>query len=460
MSGPAARVLVVEDQAAVRALVVEVMRDEGHAVDAVETGEEALRRLERELYDVVLLDLALPGLGGMEVLAAGRSIQTDAQFVMMTGHGSVASAVEALRLGAFDYLSKPVDVDELALVVERAFRETELRRELARLRADAGAGARARIIGRSPPMRRLFELVERVAPTRATVLVTGETGTGKELVARAVHDLSDRARRPFVAVNCSALPETLLESELFGHVKGAFTGAVAPRRGLFEEAAGGTLFLDEIATVSPAIQVKLLRVLQERKIQRVGGGTAVAVDFRLVAACNVRLEDEVEAGRFREDLFYRLNVFPVHVPALRERAGDIPLLAEHFRRRVAREHGAEPPEISPQALARMTEYEWPGNVRELENFVERAAILHAGAATLPFEPPRGARAEPERDLAGRARRERWTLERLEREHVLQVLEDTGGNQVRAAEVLGIDRRTLHRKLKQYRGDGAAGSGPA
>jgi len=451
---PAARVLVVEDQAAVRALVVEVMRDEGHAADAVETGEAALRRLERELYDVVLLDLALPGLGGMEVLAAGRTVQTDAQFVMMTGHGSVASAVEALRLGAFDYLAKPVDVDELALVVERAFRETELRRELARLRADAGAGARARIIGRSRPMRRLFELVERVAPTRATVLVTGETGTGKELVARAVHDLSDRARRPFVAVNCSALPETLLESELFGHVKGAFTGAVAPRRGLFEEAAGGTLFLDEIATVSPAIQVKLLRVLQERKIQRVGGGSPVTVDFRLIAACNVRLEDEVEAGRFREDLFYRLNVFPIHVPPLRERAGDVPLLAEHFRRRVAREHGVEPPEISPQALARMTEYGWPGNVRELENFVERAAILHAGAATLPFEPPPGARAEPGRDLAGRARRERWTLERLEREHVLQVLEDTGGNQVRAAEVLGIDRRTLHRKLKQYREDGA------
>jgi DNA-binding NtrC family response regulator len=227
---------------------------------------------------------------------------------------------------------------------------------------------------------------------------------------------------------------------------------VAPRRGLFEEAAGGTLFLDEIATVSPSIQVKLLRVLQERKIQRVGGGTPVTVDFRLVAACNVRLEDEVEGGRFREDLFYRLNVFPIHVPPLRERGGDVPLLAEHFRRRVAREHGVEPPEISPQALARMTAYEWPGNVRELENFVERAAILHAGAATLPFEPPRGTRAEPARDLATRARRERWTLDRLEREHVLQVLEDTGGNQVRAAEVLGIDRRTLHRKLKLYRDD--------
>jgi len=455
MSAPAARVLVVEDQALVRDLVVQVLREEGHAVDAVETGEEALRRLERELYDVALLDLALPGIGGMEVLSAARTLQTDAQFVMMTGHGSVSSAVEAVRLGAFDYLSKPVDVDELALVVERALRETGLRRELARLRAGAGEGARSRIVGRSAPMRRLFELIERVAPTRATVLVTGETGTGKELVARAVHDLSDRARRPFVAVNCSALPETLLESELFGHVKGAFTGAVAARRGLFEEAAGGTLFLDEIATVSPAIQVKLLRVLQERKVQRVGGGSALSVDFRLVAACNVSLEDEVEAGRFREDLFYRLNVFPVHVPPLRERGGDIPLLADHFLRRVAREHGVEPPALSPQALARMTDYAWPGNVRELENFVERAAILHAGAATLPFDPPRGSRPEPERELAGRARRERWTLERLEREHILQVLEDTAGNQVRAAEILGIDRRTLHRKLKEYRGTEAA-----
>ena len=457
MSAPAARVLVVEDQAAVRDLVVQVLREEGHAVDAVETGEEGLRRLERELYDVVLLDLALPGIGGMEVLAAARTLQTDAQFVMMTGHGSVASAVEAVRLGAYDYLAKPVDVDELALSVERALRETSLRRELARLRADAGEGARARIVGRSAPMRRLFELIERVAPTRATVLVTGETGTGKELVARAVHDLSDRARRPFVAVNCSALPETLLESELFGHVKGAFTGAVAARRGLFEEAAGGTLFLDEIATVSPAIQVKLLRVLQERRVQRVGGGAALNVDFRLIAACNVPLEDEVAAGRFRQDLFYRLNVFPVHVPPLRERGSDIPLLADHFLRRVAREHGVEPPALSPQALARMTEYAWPGNVRELENFVERAAILHAGAATLPFDPPRGSRPEPERELTDRARRERWTLERLEREHVLQVLEDTAGNQVRAAEVLGIDRRTLHRKLKEYR---AAAPDPA
>jgi DNA-binding NtrC family response regulator len=453
--GAGARVLVVEDQDIVLGLVLQVLREEGYAAEAATSGEEALRLLDRELYDLVLLDLNLPGISGMEVLSAGRALQTDAQFVMMTGHGSVASAVEAMRLGAFDYLSKPVDVDELALVAERALAEAELRREVSRLRGAAPRGGLARIVGRSPAVRRLFDLVQRVAPTRASVLVTGETGTGKELVARAVHDLSDRARRPFVAVNCSALAETLLESELFGHVKGAFTGAVASRRGLFEEAAGGTLFLDEIATIPPATQVKLLRVLQERKVQRVGGGPAVPVDFRLVAAANVSLEGEVAAGRFREDLFYRLNVFPVHVPPLRERTGDVPLLAQHFRARFARESGAEPPEIPPETLSRMMAYEWPGNVRELENYVERALILHAGTRSLSFEPPQAARAEPARGAAARAREERWSLERLEREYILQVLEDTRGNQVRAAQALGIDRRTLTRKLRQYRDQGLA-----
>jgi DNA-binding NtrC family response regulator len=454
--GVPARVLVVEDDEAVQALVVAVLEAEGHAVDAAGSGEEALRMLERELYDLVLLDVNLPGISGMDVLSVGRTLQTDAQFVMVTGSGSVATAVEAMRLGAFHYLPKPVDVDELALAAMRALHDRELRREVARLRGRTAEGALGRLVGRSPAMQRLGGLIERVAPTRATVLVTGETGTGKELVARAVHDLSDRARRPFVAVHAGALPETLLESELFGHVKGAFTGALSARRGLVEEAAGGTLFLDEIATIPPATQVKLLRVLQERKVQRVGGGAAVPVDFRLVAAANVSLADEVAAGRFREDLFYRLNVFPLHVPPLRERTGDVPLLAQHFRLRFAREHGTEPPQIPPETLRRMAEHPWPGNVRELENYVERALILHAGAALLPFDAPRGAPAEPARDLAARARQGAWTLERLEREYIRQVLDDHGGNQVRAAEALGIDRRTLTRKLKQYR-DEAAGA---
>jgi DNA-binding NtrC family response regulator len=447
-----ARVLVVEDQPPVRDLLVEVMRQEGYGTETAASGEDALRALDRGLYDLVLLDINLPGISGMDVLQAARALQTDAEFVMLTGYGSVESAVEAMRLGAFDYLSKPVDVDELALCAARALRERDTRRELAQLRASAEGGVRSRIVGRSTAMQRLWDLVERVAPTRASVLVTGETGTGKELVARAIHELSDRARRPFVAVNCSALPETLLESELFGHVKGAFTGAVATRRGLVEEAAGGTLFLDEIATISPATQVKLLRVLQERKVQRVGGGPEVPVDFRLVAAANVSLEDEVRAGRFREDLFWRLNVFPVHVPALRERAGDVPLLVQHFRLRFARENGMEPPEVTADTLARMQAYEWPGNVRELENWVERALILHAGARSLPFDPPRaaGAPQNEERGLLTRARAERWTMDRLEREYITAVLAEVGGHQGRATEILGIDRRTLQRKLARFR----------
>ena len=449
MSGP--RVLVTDDQDSVRDLLAAVLRGEGYAVEAAVTGEQALALMEREAFALVLLDLALPGMSGMDVLARARALQGDAQFLVLTGHGSVRSAVEAMRLGAFDYLNKPVDIDELLLTAARALGEADLRREVARLRAAAGDGAQARMVGHAPAMQRLFSLIERVAPTRATVLVTGETGTGKELVARAIHDLSDRARRPFVPVHCSAFPETLLEAELVGHVKGAFTGAVASRRGLVEEAAGGTLFLDEIATLTPATQVKLLRVIQERKVQRLGGGAPVSVDFRVVAAANVELAAEVDAGHFREDLFYRLNVFPIHVPPLRERREDVPLLAHHFRTRFAREQGGEPPRITDETLRRMQGYDWPGNVRELENFVERALILHAGSPSIAFEAPRPRAGSPgEPDLVGRARAQRWNLERLEREYILTVLEETHGNRVRAAEILGVDRRTLHRKLAAYR----------
>jgi DNA-binding NtrC family response regulator len=450
-----ARVLVTEDQETVRDLLVAVLREEGYAVDTAASGEAALARLEEATFDLVLLDLNLPGMGGMEVLARGRPLQADAQFLVLTGYATVRSAVEAMRLGAFDYLNKPVDIDELLLSAARALAETELRREVARLRSETRGGARARIVGHAPATQRLFELIERVAPTRASVLITGETGTGKELVARAIHDMSDRARKPFVAVHCGALPESLLESELFGHVKGAFTGAIASRRGLVEEAAGGTLFLDEIATLTHATQVKLLRVLQERTVQRVGGGSPVSVDFRLVAAANVDLADEVAAGRFREDLFYRLNVFPVNVPALRERREDIPLLAHHFRTRFAREQGGEPPRIADETLRRMMAYDWPGNVRELENFVERALILHAGASTISFDPPRTRADTGERDLVDRARAARWSLDRLEREYVMAVMEETRGNQVRAAEILGVDRRTLYRKLRAYREETSA-----
>jgi DNA-binding NtrC family response regulator len=294
----------------------------------------------------------------------------------------------------------------------------------------------------------MFDLVERVAATRATVLVIGETGTGKELVAQGIHELSDRFAGPFVPVNCSALPETLLESELFGHTRGSFTGAIANRRGLFEQANGGTLFLDEISTISPAIQVKLLRVLQDRKIQRIGGGTPIEGNFRLIAATNVDLGGEVATSRFRADLFYRLNVFPIQVPPLRERAEDIPLLVNHFRLKFSRENNLPAPVILPQTLARLISYDWPGNVRELENFIERAVIMHAGQSSMPFVPPIDG-ADKQRSLLQLARENRWDLARLEREYILDVLGSQNGRRDETAQLLGIDRRTLYRKLKEY-----------
>jgi DNA-binding NtrC family response regulator len=305
---------------------------------------------------------------------------------------------------------------------------------------------RNRIVGRSPAMERLFDLIGRVAPMRSTVLISGATGTGKELVATAIHQLSTRATKPFVPVNCSALSETLLESELFGHVKGSFTGAIAARRGLFEEAAGGTLFLDEVSTLSHAIQVKLLRVLEERIIHRVGSSQSIPVDFRLIAATNQDLEQLIADGQFREDLYYRLNSFPIVVPPLRERRSDIPLLTQHFRARFAEENGVEPPPFSPATMSRMMAYDWPGNVRELDNFVERVLILHGGSAEIRSDPS-VVQHPLEHDLLRRAIEHLWNLERLELEYIRLVLETTGGHYGHAAEFLGIDRRTLYRRIR-------------
>ncbi|MFW6083645.1 MAG: sigma-54-dependent transcriptional regulator [Gemmatimonadota bacterium] len=447
------RILVVEDDDVIRGFLVKLLEGEKYEVTAVATGEKALSQLEQRLFDVVLLDLNLPGMHGLNVLAAAPVTQTDAQFIVMTAFAEVETAVEALRSGAIHYLTKPLDPEHLLLIVDRTIYHQDLRREVAQLRRHSGMGARQRIIGKAPVLQRMFDMIERVAPTRSSVLISGDTGTGKELAARAIHDLSPRARKPFVPVNCSALTESLLESELFGHVKGAFTGAVANRRGLIEEAHGGTLFLDEVATISLPVQVKLLRVLQEKRITRVGGNTPIAADFRLIAATNVDLELEVAEGRFREDLFYRINVFPIRVPPLRERRSDIPLLSNYFRQRFAEENEVEPPAISAQTLSRMMEYDWPGNVRELENFVERSLIMYAGAPAIRFNPPGLREDTPERELLDRARRESWDLERLEREYILVTLESTGGHQSNAADILGIDRRTVYRKLKQYEEDG-------
>jgi DNA-binding NtrC family response regulator len=302
-------------------------------------------------------------------------------------------------------------------------------------------------------MRRVFRLTERVAPTHATVLVTGETGTGKELVAKAIHDLSQRSGRPFVPVNCSAIPEALVEAELFGHTKGSFTGAWQSRKGLIEDADGGTLFLDEISTLSGEAQVKLLRVLQDRTVQRVGGGTPIRVDFRLIVATNADLASLVAAGSFREDLYFRIDVFPILMPPLRERRDDILPLSNRFATRFAQEHGLEPPRIAPSTLSRMLAYDWPGNVRELENFIERSVIMYPGAASFPFDLPRRPRSQGAPWLLGRALDAGWALERLEREYLLSTLDRHHWQRRVTADVLGIDRRTIHRKLKRYRDEG-------
>ena len=447
------RVLVVEDDAVVLGLLTKIIGEAGYDVVGAPSGEAALVELDKQLFDAVLLDLNLPGVQGMDVLSVGPTLQTDVPFIVMTAFGSVDTAVEAMKRGAFDYVSKPFRTEELLLTLRRAHEETELRREVARLRRHVKEeGPGVEMVGRSAAIERVRDLIARVAPSRATVLITGDTGTGKELVARSIHFMSGRAERPFVAVNCSAIPETLLESELFGHVKGAFTGAIANKRGLMEESSGGTLFLDEIGTVSANIQVKLLRALQERSIMRVGGREPVPIDIRLIAATNLDLGEEVRAGRFREDLYYRLSVFPIRVPPLTERRDDVPLLAAFFLRRAATEHGVTPPAIPPTTMQRLMEYEWPGNVRELENFIERSVIMHAGAKTIPFDPAEGLYRRREHDVLKTARTERWNLDHLEREYILAVLEEVGGHQGRAAEVLGIDRRTLYRKLKRYRGE--------
>jgi len=446
-------VLVADDDPTIRAILTGLLEEAGHEVVVVDNGQAVLDVLLARNVDVVLLDLDLPKVSGLSVLSALPSLHTDAKFIVLTAHGTVESAVEAMKLGAYNYLRKPVDGEELLHIVDRGLADLKVRRELMRLRDSSPDRRMASIVGKTPAMQRVFRLVERVAPTRATVLITGETGTGKELVARAVHELSPRAEKPFIAVNCSAIPSTLLEAELFGHMRGSFTGAVQSRKGLIEEAAGGTLFLDEISTLSADVQVKLLRVLEDRRVQRVGSNTPVSVDFRLVAATNSDRGAQVAAGDFREDRFFRLDVFPISVPPLRERRDDVPLLTSHFTTRFADEHGVEPPRVSPQTLSRMLAYDWPGNVRELENFIERSVIMYPGSDGFPFDLPRAAQGAEGPAALGRALEEEWTLERLEREYLLSALERNRWQQGTVAEMLGINRRTIHRKLKRYREEG-------
>jgi DNA-binding NtrC family response regulator len=441
-------VLVVDDDAEMRSLVCDVLKDRGHQCTGVGSGEEALRALAEQQYVLVLTDLRMKGMQGTELLTEIRRSNPDIGVILMTAFGTVETAVEAMKRGASDYLTKPVKTEELVRVVERVIREAMLRREVSRLRREVHKEySFHQIIGKSKPMQDVFDLIRRVADSPTNVLITGESGTGKELVAKAIHYNSDRRDAPFVPVNCAAIPEQLLESELFGHMRGAFTDAKMDKRGLFEEAQKGTLFLDEISELPLMLQAKLLRAIQEREIRRVGANKPIAVDVRIIAATNLHLSEEVKSKRFREDLYYRLNVIELKLPPLRDRREDIPLLVETFLKKCGEARGKDIKAISESALAMLVDYAWPGNVRELENVIERAVTLSRGEKIVADDLPasiQGSRGD--RRVLDEAAERTLPLHEVEKEYILKILEKTGGNKYQAAHVLGIDRKTLYRKL--------------
>jgi len=437
--------LVADDDPVARDLLVEVLERDGYRVRGAAGGVECVRLAAQEPFDLALVDLRMPDVDGLKVLRQLAALQPPVPVVILTAFATIDTAIEAIRSGAYDYLSKPFRIDEIRIVVRRALEAQRLARDnLEYQRELRDRYAVGRLVGQTPAMVALYKLVARVAALDATVLIEGETGTGKELVARAIHYASPRAHRPFVVVDCAALPESLVESELFGHERGAFTGATQARRGLLETADGSTCLLDEVGELSATLQAKLLRVLQERVIRRVGGNEPIPVNVRIVAATNRDLRKRVEEGHFREDLYYRLNVVSVRVPPLRERREDIPLLAQHFLRKYAAAAGKEMAGFAPDALERLAAHPWPGNVRELEHAVERAVALAASGLVLADDLPPEIRGAPSPPPVAPSR---WlTLEELKRWYVAAVLEECGGNKVRAAEILGIDRRTLYRIL--------------
>ncbi len=452
-------VLVIDDETGSRESMAIALEKAGLAVRTFDDARKALEYLdENDQARLAVCDLRMPGMDGLGFLQEVRERKLDLCVMLVTAYGSIESAVEAMRVGADDYLTKPVDLYELRQRVMNLIEKQQLKEEVSNLREmlDKRYGFES-IIGRSAPMEHLFEQMRLVAPTRSSVLIIGESGTGKELVANAVHRASPRRNERFLAINCGAIPSDILESELFGHERGAFTGAVARKIGKFELAHRGSLFLDEISELYPELQVKLLRVLEERQIMRVGGGELIPVDFRLIAATNRDLEKEVSDGRFREDLYYRLKVVTLRIPPLRERPGDIPQLAEHFLNLFAQEHGKPPMRLSQGALELLSRYAWPGNVRQLRNVIESAVVFtqgeEIGAADLPVEVRESSTVSttglPVQSVVGEPR----TMADIERQAILETLARTAGHRARAADILGIGLRTLQRKLKEYKDEG-------
>jgi DNA-binding NtrC family response regulator len=441
------RVLVVDDERPTRLLMEKELPRAGCVIGTAESGEEALEKVQAQEFDVILLDLKMPGIGGMEALRRIRDSGSSAEVVVLTGHPDVATAIEAMKLGAYDYLTKPFKLAEVEVVLRRAAERQRLARENTALRRMvAQQSAPPLVLGRSPGMLAVLRTVERIAGSEANILIEGESGTGKGLMAQAIHQQSPRARGPFLVINCSGFQDQLLESELFGHERGAFTGATGLKQGLFEVAGQGTLFLDEVAEMSPAMQAKLLQVLDSREFRRVGGTRVHRADVRIIAATNKDLAQEVQAARFREDLYYRLNVVSLAIPPLRERKEDIPLLIEHFLKQFGTSYTRKT--LSPEALQLLTDYAWSGNVRELGNLVERLVILTPGDLIGPEDLPSAFRAS--QGAPPLPPRGPVSLAEMERAHVARILAETGGRKLQAARLLGIDIKTLNKKIKDYR----------
>jgi two-component system nitrogen regulation response regulator NtrX len=445
-------ILVVDDETGVRTSLAGILGDEAYEVEAVGSGEECLAAVAARRFDLVILDVWLPGADGLETLARLRETDPELPVVMISGHGTIETAVRAVRLGARDFVEKPLSLDKTLLVVRNALSQRRLEAEVRTLKRKLDQ--RYEMVGESPALQALRAEIARAAPSNGRALIFGENGTGKELVARAIHNQSRRARGPFVEVNCAAIPEELIESELFGHTKGAFTGALAARKGKFELADGGTLFLDEIADMSLKTQAKVLRALQEQRIEPVGGAGSVAVDVRVIVATNKDLEEEIRRGTFRDDLYFRLNVIPFRVPPLRERREDVPLLARHFVEMLSAEHGRRPKSLTPETLDVLARLPWPGNVRELRNIIERLVIMAPGEQIETRDLPASLLEGLPADVASAAASlESASLavarEEFERQFILRRYRQCGGNMSRTAEALGVERSNLYRKMKAY-----------
>jgi DNA-binding NtrC family response regulator len=441
------RILIVDDEESMCQFLSIMLRKEGHEIRTASSGKEALAAVAEEPFDIVITDIRMSGVDGLDVLSGVKEIDPSLPVVILTAYASQETAIEAVNRGAFYYLTKQAKNEEIKLVIRKALEHRKLRVENRLLKRELRLHHDTRkVVGRSPKMEEVYHLVQRVAACDSTVLIYGESGTGKEVIAREIHFASARAEGPFVSINCGALPESLLESELFGHVKGSFTGAVRDKEGLFAVANGGTFLLDEVGETTPVIQVKLLRVLQEREIIPVGGTRPISVNVRLIAATNADLEEKIHEGTFRADLFYRLNVIPMHIPPLRERKEDIPLLVDHFLKRFDAKGRKR---VAPEAMEILLHYGWPGNVRELENNVERMVILHDKDLITPDDLPARLRSRSESSPIDETDPSSLSLEDLEKRHLVRVLEQTGWQKRKASSILGINTSTLYRKLQRY-----------